>query len=236
MVYILDLVTSALQQAITYTFHFLTANYFVQTYHTSLDSETMKNIVILGGSFAGISTAHRLLKQSSRTVPFKVTLISPNTHFYWNLASPLGLIPDEVDDEELFRPIVEGFSQYTNSQFEFIVGSAESVNIKGKKVGISTSTGPADLEYDFLILATGSRFTSQLPFKGLGSTEATKEGLNSLRSQVKMSKTIVIAGAGVSGCEISGELAFQYGKEKDITLVSLKNAQAPSLTSLLSYD
>jgi NADH dehydrogenase FAD-containing subunit len=72
----------------------------------------MKNIVILGGSYAGISTAHRLLKQAGKTGNCKVILVTPNTHMYWSLASARGLVPGQLSDEQLFQPIADGFKKY----------------------------------------------------------------------------------------------------------------------------
>jgi NADH dehydrogenase FAD-containing subunit len=77
----------------------------------------MKKIVILGGSYAGISAAHRLLKQAVKTGNCKVILVTPNTHMYWSLASARGLVPGQLSDEQLFRPIADGFKQYSVCTF-----------------------------------------------------------------------------------------------------------------------
>ena len=102
-----------IQSTFNTIFHFLTASYFQQVPDPDLSSRAMKKIVILGGSYAGISTAHRVLKQAGKTAPFKITLVSPNTHFYWSMASTRGMVPGQISDEDLFRPIAEGFKQYT---------------------------------------------------------------------------------------------------------------------------
>lgn len=101
-----------LRQIVSTVFRLLTANYFQKTASPSLDSRTMKKIVILGGSYAGISTAHRLLRQAGKTGNCKVILVTPNTHMYWSLASARGLVPGQLSDEQLFRPIADGFKQY----------------------------------------------------------------------------------------------------------------------------
>jgi hypothetical protein len=221
MLYILRLAVNTFQQAINIVSHFLTENYFQQIHNPSLTSRAMKNIVILGGSYAGISTVHRILKQAAKVGPFKITLVSPNTHLYWNIASPRGLVPGQLTDEKLFQPIAAGFNRYPASQFEIILASAESLDVEAKKVGISGSTGNQTLDYDFLVLATGSHTKGDTPFKGLGSTEATKDALHDFQARVKKAKSIVIAGAGVTGVEAAGELGFEYGRQKEIILVSL---------------
>jgi apoptosis-inducing factor 2 len=182
----------------------------------------MKNIVILGGSYAGIAAAHQILKQSAKTVPMKVTLVTPNTHFYWSIAAPRGLVPNQFTDDQLFQPIADGFTQYPAEKFQFILASAESIDFKAQQVvTLSPVVGRKSIDYDVLILATGTSTKEGVPLKGLGSTEATKAALHELQTRVQDAKTIAVLGAGVTGCEIAGELAYEYGKEKEIIIVSL---------------
>jgi len=219
----LRLTASIFQQAITTLFHFITAHYFQETLDPSLSSRTMKNIVILGGSYAGVSTAHRLLKQAAKLAPFKITLVSPDTDLYWNMASARGIVPGQFSDEKLFRNIPAGFEKYPITQFEFILASAESLDVEAKKVGLSGTTGQQMLDYDFLILATGSCTKGGTPLKGLGSTEATKKALHDFQGQIRKAKTIVVAGGGVTSIEVAGELAYEYGQRKEVILVSLRH-------------
>ncbi|KUJ06579.1 nucleotide-binding domain-containing protein [Mollisia scopiformis] len=177
----------------------------------------MKNILILGSSYAGISTAHRILKQSSKTGPVKITLVSPNTHFYWTMASSRGLIPGQFSDDQMFQPISAGFKQYVEAQFEFILASAESLDVDNKSVGIS---GGRTLKYDFLILATGSHYKGDTPLKGLGSTEATQTALHDFQAQIQKAQKIVVAGGGVTGIEVAGEIAYEYGSKKEVILIA----------------
>jgi NAD(P)H-nitrite reductase large subunit len=213
-------VLHTLQQTIYTIFHLFTGNYFQHPIQTSvLETRSMTNIIILGASYSGVSIAHRILKKAAKKGPVKVTLVSPNSHFYWNIASVRGVIPGQLTDEELFQPIAAGFKQYPASQFEFVLAKAQSLDIEAKKVAIYGTNGEATLEYDILVLATGTHVAGDLPFKGLSSTEETKKALHDLQLQVKNAKTIVIAGAGATGVEIAGELGFEYGIQKHIILV-----------------
>ncbi|OKL59608.1 hypothetical protein UA08_05213 [Talaromyces atroroseus] len=186
-----------------------------------------KTIVILGGSFSGVSIAHRILKQSAKTgSSVKIVLVSPNTHVYWSVATPRALIPGQFANDKLFQSITEGFKQYSSKHFEFVRGTAQSLDPAARKVGVSTSSGAQKtVEYDFLILATGSRNKDNdggaiVPFKGLESTEATKAALQNIQAVVDKSKTIVISGAGPTGVETAGELAYEYGAKKKIILLT----------------
>lgn len=76
------------------------------------------------------------------------------------------------------------------------------------------------LTYDQLIVATGSRTTtSTVPWKILNSYDETVSLLDSTRERVQAARDIVVAGAGATGIEVSGELGYEYGKTKKITLL-----------------
>jgi NADH dehydrogenase FAD-containing subunit len=185
-----------------------------------LPASEMKTVVILGGSFGGITTAHKLLKQSASTGDVKVILVSPNTHLYWNLATVRAIIPGQIADEKLLQPIAPGFKQYRADQFEFVVGIAESLDLAGKKVTITSKTGTNVLSYDTLVLATGSHTKSNAPWKAQSTYEETRDQLHDYQSRVKKAASIVVVGGGSTGVETSGELGFEYGKTKKITLIA----------------
>lgn len=221
--FIMLYVLRTIQEIIAVAFHQFTAGYLQrQLPDPSLVSRTMKHIVIVGGSFAGVSTAHRILKQSAKTAtgPFKITLVSRDSHFYWNIAAPRGLLPEQIPDGKLFCPIAPGFSHYPAGQFEFVLGSATGLDVEAKQLEVDDCRRKTKLDYDFLILGTGSNTKGDTPFKSLGSTESTEAALHEFQARVGNAKSIVVVGAGPTGVEVAGELGFQYGKSKQIILVS----------------
>lgn len=50
--------------------------------------------------------------------------------------------------------------------------------------------------------------------------EDTKNKLHKIQEQVKAAKSIVVVGGGVTGIETAAELGFEYGKSKEISIVS----------------
>lgn len=59
-----------------------------------------------------------------------------------------------------------------------------------------------------------------VPWKAsLEGYEKTKSLLHEYQNKVKAAKSIIIAGAGPTGVETAGEIAFEYGKGKEVTLV-----------------
>ncbi|KAF5602047.1 apoptosis-inducing factor 2 [Fusarium pseudoanthophilum] len=180
-----------------------------------------KTVLILGAGWAGLPLAHRLLKHTLPKVPdLKVILVSPNSHFFWNVAATRGMIPDAIPDEQLFLPIKPGFDQYPPENFEFLLGKADGVDAESSNVHVfSNENIRGEIRYDELVIATGSRLASDLPLKPIGTHQDTISAWKQLQSQVGDSKSIVIAGGGATGTEVAGELAARYGSSKSIILV-----------------
>jgi NADH dehydrogenase FAD-containing subunit len=180
-----------------------------------------KTVVILGAGWAGLPLAHKLLKDTLPKVKeLKVILVSPNTHFYWNLAAVRGVIPGTFTDDQLFLPIQTGFARYPDGNFQFVLGKASGIESESNLVKITQNDGvETSIYYDQLVIATGSQILSDLPFKPVGTHEATLESLHSLQKQIDAAKSIVIAGGGPTGVETAGEIAAHYGAAKEVTLI-----------------
>ncbi|KAI1111796.1 hypothetical protein F5Y14DRAFT_443014 [Nemania sp. NC0429] len=186
-----------------------------------------KTVVILGGAFAGVQVAHRLLKYTQPQVKdLKVILVSKNSHFYWNMASVRAIVPGVLKEEQYARPIAAGFTQYPAEAFEFIVGVAEAVDTAGKTVKVTVAGGDRQLSYDYLVVATGTRNagTVDVPWKNNGTHEELAALMAETQKKVQAAKHIVVAGAGATGVEVAAELAFEYGsasaEKKEIVLLS----------------
>lgn len=180
-----------------------------------------QTVLVLGASYAGIVIAHKLLKHTRSAVKdFKVVLVNPSTHFYWNLASVRAIVPGQIKDKEIFQEITDGF-RYPPEAFEFVEGFAESVDEEKKIVTIRAVSGEQKQPYDILIVTTGARTVDkQAPWKAGGTYEEMLESLHEVQKKVEKAESIVIAGGGPTGVELAGELGFEYRDKKDIKLVS----------------
>ncbi len=71
------------------------------------------------------------------------------------------------------------------------------------------------------VIATGSSFKGDMPFKNLSSTEDTKKALHDWAKRIESAKSIVVAGAGATGIELAGELGQEYAVtgKKEVTLI-----------------
>ncbi|CAI4210756.1 unnamed protein product [Parascedosporium putredinis] len=181
-----------------------------------------KTVVVVGASFAGLAVSHRLLKYTrQKEKNLRVVLVSPTSHFYWNLASIRAVVPGLIKEDQIFHPIEPGFSLYPKENFEFVYGSATSVDTDAKTASVAAPDGEKTLKYDYLVLATGARSANDdVPWKPLGSHEETVQQLRDTAKKVGAAKTILVAGAGATGCETSSEIKHKYGADKDVILLA----------------
>lgn len=146
-------------------------------------------------------------------------MVNTSSHFYWNLATVRAVVPGLIKDDAIFSDISEGF-KYAAGHFELILGTAQMVDTAQKKVAISTDTGLREQAYDYLVIATGSKTITGIPWKTNGMTyEKVRDDLHAVQAKVGKANSIVVGGAGATGVEMAGELGFEYGGKKDITLV-----------------
>ncbi|KAI8630468.1 FAD/NAD(P)-binding domain-containing protein [Xylariaceae sp. FL1651] len=180
-----------------------------------------KTVVVLGGAYAGVQVAHRLLKYTQPQITdLKVILVSKNSNFYWNMASVRAIVPGVLKEEQYTRPIAPGFAKYPADAFEFIIGTAEAVSTTDKtvKVTVTSDGSERELAYDYLVVATGTRgVDASVPWKNNGTHEEITALLAETQDKVKAAKHIIVAGAGATGVETAAELGFEYGNPKDAT-------------------
>lgn len=170
-----------------------------------------KNIVILGGSYSGTSTAHYLLKHAVPYLPekasYQVIIVSASSQTLCRPACPRALISDDMfPQEKLFVNIPGVFEQYQEGSFRFIHGTATHLDHKNRTISINSTTGVTEtLDFYAVVIATGASTPS--PLLGLNQSEKyLRESWKAFRTALPTAKSIVIAGGGPAGIETAGEL------------------------------
>ena len=200
-----------------------------------------KTILILGGSYGGISTAHYLLKHVLPTLPEKhqVILVSPSTEILSRPACPRALISDDLlPQDKLFISIPVVFAQYPAETFRFEQGTAEKLDHENRTVVIKTSDGEKTLPYHALVIATGASTAS--PLMSLNKDAAfLRSSWKSFRERMNTAKSIVIAGGGPTSIETAGELGEHlngapgwFGAQKPKVQITVVTAGAQILPLL----
>lgn len=162
-------------------------------------------IVILGANFAGISTAHYLLRhtipalsQLDSSISYRVSLVSPSTHFFWKVGAPRTLVgPDLLPIDKAFIPIADGFKEYSPEQYRFIQGSAVGLDADQKVVTIQQDQTTITISYSTLVIATGTSSNTAL-WTLNGSHDLSVQAFKEMHEILPTAKTILIAGGGES--------------------------------------
>lgn len=174
-------------------------------------SSNQKNIVILGGSYGGISTAHYLLKHVVPKLPdsllYRVILASASDHAMCRPACPRAMISDDLlPQEKLFVSIARAFEQYPKDNFRFIQATATDLDHSKRTVTIQLPDGSTEsIDFHALVIATGASTPS--PLLGLNrDVDFLRSSWASFRKALSSAKSIVISGGGPAGVETAGEL------------------------------
>jgi len=172
---------------------------------------TERNIVIIGGSYGGVSTAHYLLKHAIPSVTnkdrLKVILISAAAEVMCRPACPRALISDELlPQDKLFVNIAKIFEQYPKGSFQLLRGTVVDLDHSKRTVTVDTADGHTEtVAFYAAVIATGARTHSPL----LGYTKDERhlrETWAAFRKALPDAQSIVIAGGGPSAIETAGEL------------------------------
>ncbi|KAI9740303.1 MAG: hypothetical protein M1834_004881 [Cirrosporium novae-zelandiae] len=173
--------------------------------------ESQKKIVILGGSYGGVSTAHYLLKHAVPHLPdqasYQVILASASSKAMCRPACPRALISDDMfPQEKLFVNIPKQFEQYPEGSFRFIHSTVTELDHTNQTVSINLAIGSTEkIDFHALVIATGTSTPS--PLLGLNQDdESLRKNWTAFREALPTAKSIVIAGGGPAGIETAGEL------------------------------
>ena len=171
----------------------------------------LKKIVILGGSYGGVSTAHYLLKHAVPNLPdkemYQVIVVSASSQAMCRPACPRALISDDMfPQEKLFVSIPKAFEQYPNGSFHFIHGTATKLDHTNRTVSIDLATGSMEnIDFYTLVIATGA--CTRSPLLGLHRDDQfLRQNWSAFRKALPTARNIVIAGGGPAGIETAGEL------------------------------
>ncbi|KAI9596369.1 hypothetical protein BDF19DRAFT_438877 [Syncephalis fuscata] len=213
--------------------------YFIDTaIDTELIASTARpvRIVIIGGSFAGLSVAKELDRQAER-YNLHITIIDPRENLFCNVAFlracliDMGrlcfLNPDKAFTSgrvhrcrtrvlhlEKHHVVLEPWSKESLEQH----ANRNTVNgINYDAEGRPLEPPPTILPFDYAVIAAGSQYPSPMKF----STESVEEAMleqTRVREAIQRSGRILIVGGGPSGVELATEIKY-YHPSKNVTLV-----------------
>ncbi|KAL1311466.1 hypothetical protein AAFC00_004409 [Neodothiora populina] len=180
-------------------------------YHswTYKSTSSAQNVVVLGGSFAGITLAKRL----TETLPtgYKVVLVEKRSHFNYSFNFPR-------------YSVLQGYEHTAFIPYDGLKESAPSgiyTHVQDTVGSISNTevllASGKSIPYRFLAIATGA--SQPLPVQvSANERDAACLELRYVQQSIKDSQKIAIIGAGAVGIELATDIKDFY-PDKNVTLI-----------------
>ena len=192
-----------------------------------------KRVVIIGGSFAGLTAAINLPKS------YQVTLIDPSPYLEWtpNIHEIVSNVKTGSGVQLPRKAILEKHGH------TFLQEAVTSIDSDRKLVVAQNGT---QLPYDVCLVATGGQSISQnvagaqqhaIPFRQAGDCQQISALLQQMLSQFS-SVSVTIIGAGLSGVEALGEVLRRYKEcfNLSIQVVESQSRLVPDMPKILDHD
>lgn len=179
--------------------------------------EAEKNIVVIGGGFAGTTLAQALEKRLP--APYRVVLVSDESFTTFNpmLAEVVGA---SVFPEQVLVPIRQMLRHS-----RFIMATVRDIDYERRIVHGTTLAGPREIAFEHLIFAFGTRANLELvpgmkehalPLKLVGDAMFIRNQVLRRLACIELESDpavrcrlgrFIVVGGGFSGVEVAGELA-----------------------------
>ena len=174
---------------------------------------SLPRVVVVGGGFAGLSFIKQL-----KNKPVQLILIDRSNHHQF-LPLLYQVATSGIEPDSIVFPYRKLFRKYKNMSFRM----ADVLKIDPEKRRVETNIGTVD--YDYLVLATGSRTNffgnKSVARYGIGLKSVTdaldirshllqnleKAAITCIEDEKKALSSVVIVGGGPAGVEMAGALA-----------------------------
>ncbi|KAL3476736.1 hypothetical protein BJX99DRAFT_227244 [Aspergillus californicus] len=177
-------------------------------------ASALKNIIVVGGSYVGKTTAQEL----ARVVPntHRILLIEPHSHFHHLFAFPrFAIVPGQ--EHKAFIPYSGLFSSLSSPTNHSVI-QAQVLSIQPNHVKLDREwQGSGQIPFEYLVVATGTRLTEPAGMRHNDKLSSVAY-LQKHQADIKRAKSILIAGGGAVGVQMATDLKEFY-PDKEITVV-----------------
>lgn len=174
-----------------------------------------RNVVIIGGSFAGITLAQRLCEMLPSG--WRVVLVERNSHFYFPFVFPrYSVVPGHehkafIPYDEILcagkKGVTEGIFARARDAAAEVVGGPAEVRLESGEV----------VPFEYLVVATGTSSARPSRLASAEKHEACAE-LRALQGEIAAADRIAVLGGGAVGVELATNIKDWY-PGKSVTIV-----------------
>ncbi|KAI0487531.1 hypothetical protein F4859DRAFT_465374 [Xylaria cf. heliscus] len=183
---------------------------------------SLKNIIVVGGSYVGVATTQGLANILPST--HRVLLIEPHSHFHHLFAFPrFAILP--TYEHKAFIPYTGTFAAAPNPDRHHVVKARVSALYQDRVVLDRDWQGVREIPFDYLVVATGTKLRAPGTMQDDEKPLSVKY-LRGYQQRLKDAKSIAIVGGGAVGVQMATDLKEIY-PDKDVTLVHSRNQLMP---------
>ncbi|KAJ5111994.1 hypothetical protein N7532_000039 [Penicillium argentinense] len=188
-----------------------------------MTTTSLRNIVIVGGSFVGRSTAQELAKIVPPT--HRILLTEPHSHFHHLFTFPrFAIVPGQ--EHKAFVPYSGIFSGTPHAASHGVV-QARVLSVKAQHIELDREwQGSKQIPFDYIVLATGTRLSKPAAMEHDEKLPSV-EYLQKHQSDVQKAKSVLIVGGGAVGVQMATDLKEYYPK-KVVTVVQSRPQVMPN--------
>ncbi|KAL4252163.1 FAD/NAD(P)-binding domain-containing protein [Abortiporus biennis] len=185
----------------------------------SKKSDDRKNVVVVGGGYAGFNLARELSGKLDAS-KYNLILITSKPYFVHLIAGIRLTVTSEGKLED--RALMPYDKLFLNGNGTHVIGTVQSIEEKesGKGGAVLLSNGEK-IDYHVLALATGSKWRGALNFPD--TDEEIHAHIEGWRKRFSAAKNVIIVGGGAVGIETAGEIKHFYPGTK-VTIVHAGSA------------
>ncbi|KAK6454979.1 uncharacterized protein RJT20DRAFT_54066 [Scheffersomyces xylosifermentans] len=199
------------------------------------------NILIVGGSFAGLAALNQFHKKFSKEPQerkISVTLVEPRAGLFNALGAPRCIVNPEfaqtqyipftkftkysfnkvlTADPRLKEELLKSNSQGSPLELNFIHGKINSLNATEAQYQLNGSDNKSNISFDYVILASGR--DRQWPVTPKAHDKAIfLDEMKDSRKKIADSQIVSVIGAGAVGVELAADIKVEF-PDKTVNLI-----------------
>ncbi|KAI2791863.1 hypothetical protein POX_c04743 [Penicillium oxalicum] len=188
-----------------------------------MSASSLRNIIVIGGSFVGRATVQELVKIIPPT--HRILLTETHSHFHHLFTFPrFAIVPGQ--EHKAFIPYSGLFSGAPDPASHAVIQACVT-SIQPGHVQLDREwQGSTHVPFDYVVVATGTRLSKPAAMEH-DDKPSSVEYLQSHQDQIRRSKTILIVGGGAVGVQMATDLK-EYFPDKEVTVVQSRARVMPS--------